>query len=173
MGRKIEQGYSPKNLADFASRGIKIELSLVPVGKKHVTFFRECGKTLWLPVVNQRKDGPLAYRSVAVGPHLLRLLDEVPGVPVRLYYEGRLFFDSKQPDPIHDLLAARYAELADFYKAQLFTTLGIGPDHPNPVWVIEQKLTYPPHAPTSMAHKLLLTYLSLPTDWETLLPPMA
>ncbi len=171
MGRKIERGYSPKNVAGIIAGGVKIELSVIPVGKEHHTFFRERGKVQWVPMVNRRKDGPLAYRSAAIGALLSRIEADLPNVPLRLYYQGRMLFDSKLPDPVSDFLGARYAGLAEKHKARLLTMLGIDPAHPNPVFVIELMLTYPPQEQQIMTLNLLRTYLSLPTDWETLLSP--
>jgi hypothetical protein len=53
----------------------------------------------------------------------------------------------------------------------LFQLLGIAADHPNPLWMLEQTLTYPSLGHDSMKLNLIRTCLSLPADWATLLPP--
>ena len=168
MARKIVLGYSLTNLAALAANGAQIELSAIPINGEHEVFFREIGKINWEPVVSVTKKKPLAYRSEAIGALILHVTGELPCAPLRIYYCNRVFVNGKI-DPVSALLQERYTALGENYKPLLFQLLGIAADHPNPLWMLEQTLTYPSLGYDSMKLNLIRTCLSLPVDWETLL----
>jgi hypothetical protein len=172
MARKIVLGYSLPNLAALAATGAEFELSAIPINGEHEVFFREIGKIDWAPVVAVTKKKPLAYRSEAIGALILHVTTELPGAPLRIYYCNRVFVNG-EIDPVSALLQERYAALADTYRPLLFQLLGIAADHPNPLWMLEQTLTYPSLGHDSMKLNLIQTCLSLPVDWAILLPPSA
>ena len=168
MARKIVLGYSLTNLAALAANGAQIELSAIPINGEHEVFFREIGKINWEPVVSVTKKKPLAYRSEAIGALILHVTGELPCAPLRIYYCNRVFVNGKI-DPVSALLQERYTALGENYKPLLFQLLGIAADHPNPLWMLEQTLTYPSLGYDSMKLNLIRTCLSLPVDWEALL----
>jgi hypothetical protein len=166
MGRKLEKGYSLANLTDLIKNGTSIELSAMPVGEEHEVFFRIIGNISWIPVVSRRKDGPLSYKSEMIGALMARLGRELPNIPLRAQYIDRVFSDSKLPDPISELLRARYANLKDNHRQVVFTLLNISPEHKDPVWEIERALTYPFSQADEMTLELLRRLLHLPEDWR-------
>ena len=166
MGRKIEKGYALANLTALIHNGTAIELSAMPVGDEHEVFFRVIGDISWIPVVSRRKDGPLSYKSEMIGALMARLAKELPNIPLRVHYIDRMFFDSKLPDPVSDLLRLRYANMKDSHRKMLSAILNIAPDHPALFWEIERALTYPCHPFDEMTLALLRRLLELPEDWR-------